>query len=451
MFLLNFLFLLMSFNHSYYLNPDEYLDNYKDYRRYNIVNFDELTSQCFPIELPEYKMHFFYDSIRFSYLTGINIETIYIEEEINYQLDIPLFINLTIDRSYGAVGSGYLHFGHEGGKTDEQKIVGFAPGFEIPLENFYIYYQNERLKLEYGRNRVFWGPGNFSSLFLSDNLSYDMLRISYHGNNLHFENVIAPLDSKTKKYIAAQRIEISLFNHKLLFSINESVIWSNRIGEYYLIPVSPYYLVQRYYAEGSDNVIGGFDIQFLLSNKLRLYFQGMVDDVSFSPPEPPEKIGILLGGDIYDLLNIQNLDLLFEVSGVSPYTYSHYDYINHDEGNGYFRNDSVVGHELGNNFWDGKFEFKYKYKGLIIKNLIGYTYRGQENLHNPWNSNEPPNPPWPQGIVEKQLYFQPCIGFKNNSFEFEIKCEISFFENYNYQKDNTYNDYNIILNVFYQI
>lgn len=440
--------LICNFPQSYYLYPNDYLDNFRDQRKYNIVYNRTLTSQCFPIDLLRYSNNFYYDSIQINYLTGINLKGIYIDEDFSYQIDIPVALHLRPSEYYGAVGLGYFHFGHEGGKTDEQKIVGFTPGFEIPLENFYVYYHNDRLKIELGRNRIFWGPGNFSSVFLAENLSYDMLRISYHGDRVHFENIITPLYSKNKKYLAAQRLEFSLFSGKILFGLNEAVVWSDRTGEYYLTPVSPYYLIQRYYGERPDNVLGGADVQLLLGNKYRFYIQGMVDDVSFTPPEPPEKLGFLLGIDVYNLANIDNLDLCFELSGVSPYTYAHYSYHLNEEINGFYRNDTCVGHQLGNNFWDGKFEISYRSESYHISSLFGYTEQGPHNLSDPWTFEHKPNPPWPYGNIEKKFYLIDEIRIKFRNISFDIEGQYVKYLN-NFDGVNYKDKLLLEMNIFY--
>lgn len=443
--------ILLSFPQSYYLYPDNYLDFYRDQRRQEIIENRRLTTQCFPCSYQDYNRKFTYDSIDIFYTTGVYLKGIYEDEELAYQADIPILLHANISENYGIVGSGYFHFGHEGGKTDEQKIVGFAPGFEMPVEEFFIYLKKDRLTVEFGRRRVFWGPANYTSLFLSENLSYDMIRLSYHGDKIHFENIITPLDTKIDKYMALQRVEISLFNGKFLFGINEGVVWSKRLGEYYLIPISPYYLIQRYSAERPDNVLGGADIQMILGSNYRLYAQGLVDDVSFSPPEPPEKLGFIFGIDMYNIFSKDGLDLNIEFSGVSPYTYAHYSYHLEEVINGFNREDTCAGHNLGNNFWDGKLEVSYNNEKFAVSSLFGYTIQGPYDVSDPWTWDHRPNPPWPEGVVQKTLYIFPEFSVQMADLNFSILFEYYFIKNSDFTVNLTTSLSNLKFDIYYQL
>ena len=165
-------------------NLIQYNDVFRMQRRNSVVNEGEVPTGCLPSFPYDYSHTFTFDNIKINYYSGLSFIGFIENEEEEYSLDIPLNFKFDLTDEFGFAEHLRFHFGHEKAKTDAQKIVGFLPGFEIPVDEYYLYFTKDRLNIEVGRRRVFWGPGNYNSVFISDDLFLDMIRIDYRSDNI---------------------------------------------------------------------------------------------------------------------------------------------------------------------------------------------------------------------------------------------------------------------------
>ncbi|MDX9801123.1 MAG: capsule assembly Wzi family protein [Spirochaetia bacterium] len=231
--------------------------------------------------------------------------------------------------------------------------------------------------LTFGRDALSWGESRFSNLALSDTskpYEYFSFDIPF-GERIYFIWMTGFLKDWTdlrsevdgSKIITAHRFEWQLTDW-FMFSIYESVVYSERFELAYLNPFSIYYISEV--TQGDyDNKLGGIDLVFRIPSSM-IYFSLFADDWDFgelfSPSYYHNEMGITLGIRHYDL--IPGLTLTAEYSHLNQWMYTHKE-IN-GERNNYTHYGSHLGHLLEPNSHIIFLDFRYDYS---IKNTCGLS------------------------------------------------------------------------------
>ncbi|ANQ50060.1 hypothetical protein MY04_2691 [Flammeovirga sp. MY04] len=207
----------------------------------------------------------------------------------------------------------------------------------------YINFQllDKYIQAEFGRGRNFIGNG-YRSMFLSTHANdYTYLKLNTRVWHLEYTNIFAqmnasnvadmPFTALPKKYMAmhhlgwniTKNLNIGLFE-QVMFSRHDS-LGNNQFDISYMNPIIFYRALEHGLGD-ADNVQIGFDAKYNIWNKVQLYGQIMVDDLSvvnLGKGYYGNKFAYQLGAKYIDAFGLSNLDLQGEMNVVDPYTYSH--------------------------------------------------------------------------------------------------------------------------------
>ena len=214
--------------------------------------------------------------------------------------------------------------------------------------NAYIKFKLPWFDLQLGKDNLWWGPGRYGALLVSDNApSWDMLKLTASYGRLHFNSFTAILRSELgDKYLSGHRLE-ALISSRLRFGIHEVVVYANRFELHYLNPITVYFFAVPALepVELNDNMLNGVDVEFIPVKNLKLYGELMVDDFQMQDRNLlnwANIFGILFGAYYVDAFGLKNTDLHAEYAFVNQFAYTHVIPIN-----SYQHYDYVIGHWLG--------------------------------------------------------------------------------------------------------
>jgi len=232
--------------------------------------------------------------------------------------------------------------------------------------------------LSFGREALSWGESRFSNLALSNTskpYEYFSFDIPF-GERIYFIWMTGFLkdwndlksDVDGSKIITAHRFEWQLTDW-FMFSIYESVVYSERFELAYLNPFSLYYISEV--TQGDyDNKLGGFDLVFRIPSAM-IYFSFFADDWDFGELFKPSyyhnEMGITLGIRHYDFM--PGLTMTVEYSHLNQWMYTHKEV--NGETNNYAHYGSHLGHLLEPNSHIIFLDFRYDYS---IKNTYGLAF-----------------------------------------------------------------------------
>ena len=180
-------------------------------------------------------------------------------------------------------------------------------------------------RVNVGRDRLSWGNGMMGNLMLGDTLpyhnffsatftgsehfSYQML-ISFfaHSSDYINEGTFSGSgpdigdDVDGLRFFLGHRFEVSLFDHRLTFAINESIMYQSESG--YLNPgaLNPLMFLHNLYISENSNSLMTAEIEWSPFRRWSFYLQGAVDEFSLpgekSPPDKgskPNAWGVMAG------------------------------------------------------------------------------------------------------------------------------------------------------------
>ncbi len=287
-------------------------------------------------------------------------------------------------------------------------------GHDFAQSNGYISYNaGPWFNFQVGFGKNFIGDGH-RSLFLSDNTySYPYLKMTATfmkakymmmiSEFKHFDRDITLGDTRyPTKYGAFHYLNWNI-GERFSLGLFESVIWAaedtvgNRgIDVNYLMPLVVFRPVE-YNLGSPDNMTMGLNLKYILWRDAAIYGQFVLGEFKFDEVFSGKKWwankqGFMAGVEIFNLFNIQNLDIQSEYSLVRPYTYSHYNSVTNY---GHFNQE--LAHPLGANFresisflryrinrWNFEFKTQIATKGLDAEENISYG----GNIHKP-NESRP--------------------------------------------------------------
>ena len=204
----------------------------------------------------------------------------------------------------------------------------------------YVRYGRGPVLVDFGRERLRWGPGRHNAMLLVDERPpIDQLRLRFDFGPVWFTSVFGQVrpqqfatDDPTldfnEKYIAAHRLVIQA-HRRLVLGISDVVVYGNRgIDLSYLNPLAIYFVTQSNNGD-SDNALTGVDAKLLLPN-LELYGELILDDLNLRKgiSHFGNKPAVLMGLLWMQPFGARDWDFDAEWSWASQYTYSHVTPIN---------------------------------------------------------------------------------------------------------------------------
>ncbi len=283
------------------------------------------------------------------------------------------------------------------------KVLG-PRTFDYNNSRGYLTYSPTRqVRLKFGRDKAFWGPG-FQSLYLSDyGPEYLYLHIRTRLGKWEYHNFFAQLidyipnkpdawGDQPRKYAAIHQLlwrptrEVSL-------GVYEAVMYSpwtpqgrRGIELTYFVPIIFYRSVEQYLGSPDNGFLGLFGRANLL-RRFQLYGQVLIDDYNFSK----RKEGRGWWGNKYALqggvkamdIGLPTLDLFFEYNQVRPYTYGH-----SNASNSWTHYGQFLAHPYGANLWDFSAAFRYQpIGGLTVEGRYIYLAQGVNTATQNWGSS----------------------------------------------------------------
>ena len=262
----------------------------------------------------------------------------------------------------------------------------------IATINTYMKLKLPWFELQLGKDNLWWGPGHYGSLLISDNSpSWDMLKLSASYGRFRFDYFTGLLRSELgDRYLSGHRLE-ALITPRLRFGIHETVIYGNRFELHYLNPATIYFFATPALEASSDsindNMLPGLDFEFLPMENLKLYGELVVDD--YQRPWNPKDFnnwanlfGILFGAYYTDPLGFKDTDLRAEYTFINQFCYTHGIPPNSYQNYGY-----VIGHWLGPDSDHFKCEISRYFTDRLS---FGLTYELERHGEGGMNKLEPP-------------------------------------------------------------
>lgn len=301
--------------------------------------------------------------------------------------------------SYGARGERFVF--------DEKVNFTYGGGTEIPgrrpwregtadVVRAYLGFQLPWFHLNLGRDALWWGPGRYGTLLLSDQApSLDMVTLSTELWRMRLYGFSSLLSAEDKRWLSGHRAVLCLRN--LTIGLSEVVLYSRGIPEpAYLIPLFPYYAVQHN-VKLDDNILWALDVSFT-TRGVRPYGELLIDDYQYeSDPPAPNKVGFLGGVCLTDPFGIRDTDLGLEYVRVIKWVYTQRNPLNV-----YLHREAGIGHWLGP---DGdNITLRLVHRPLRILSVTGrydFTRKGEGTYEDSWHSGIDPHPEFPSGVVEK--------------------------------------------------
>lgn len=327
-----------------YVNPVIYFSGGADFHNYtDTVNTERVIN--------------FYNGRGLQFRGSLFNKVGFFTEVIETQYKAPQFVRNRFDERDALEGAGFV-------KTYDQNT---NEGYDFLQARGYITYSPfEKMRLKFGKDRMFWGNG-YQSTHLSDNATdYFFLNINtriwkFEYVN-HFTQMVDYLPNKPdafgtqpKKYAVFHQLNYKP-NSKVSVGIFESVVYSpiQPKGERgfeleYMNPIIFYRSVEQYIGSPDNSMLGlNWKINFL--NHFQTYGQVMVDDFNWGKFREDRgywgtKTGVQLGAKYIDVANVSGLDLQAEFNRIRPFTYSHF-----NPSANYSHYGTELAHPMGANF-----------------------------------------------------------------------------------------------------
>lgn len=243
---------------------------------------------------------------------------------------------------------------------DVRGYITFKPG-----KIFDFQYGYDKNFIGYGVRSLFLGDHAAPNLFLKINTR--VWKISYQNLFMELTPTFQSAPGNTllgKKYAAMHHLGINV-NDNFNLGFFESVIF-NRIDKFdfnYMIPVIFYRAVES--GLGSrDNALIGMDFKANFFQHFQVYGQVLVDEFKlsyFKNKSWGNKTGFQAGLKYIDVGGIPNLDMIFEINLVRPFTYTHNDTaLMAYPASSYTHYNQPLAHPLGANFSEILAIFRYQ-------------------------------------------------------------------------------------------
>jgi hypothetical protein len=276
----------------------------------------------------------------------------------------------------------------------------FWKGMTLVLDRGYWAVDLPWFRLEAGRDQVWWGPGHYGTLLVSDeSYFFDMIKLDRDFGRLSVSFFVAELEPDQKRFLSGHHITASL-PWGLDLGFGEVVLYQADLPEpVYLNPLTPYLAAQMVRGR-DDQILWLLDGSWQGVPGVRLYGEFLVDDWQYEkdPPVFPDKFGYLAGCHLVDPLGLRDTDVRCEYARLDKWVYSQERIENTYEQRG-----ALIGHGLGPDA--DRFDFDAGHRLLPWLGLqAGYsvTRHGEGDVHLPFETEGGTAfPPFPSGVVER--------------------------------------------------
>jgi len=257
------------------------------------------------------------------------------------------------------------------------------------------------IRIQWGIDEDWWGPGWRGALMLSDNSApRDNLKISGLYGPIKFTYFTAILRENTPeyqpRYMSAHRLEFLPYRG-IKIGLSEVMMFADRYELRYLNPFTVFYMSQP--DDLRSNGLLGVDFDITLLPAIELYGELMVDDLQTAEGLDilrvwNSKYGILAGGYWADPLGFKDTDIRIEYAFVNQYAYTHkYDITR------YTYRGFVIGHWIGTDADDLWFDIEHWFTDKLRASL---TYERERQGEGDVEKNHPldhsPRPPKTEDI-----------------------------------------------------
>ena len=292
------------------------------------------------------------------------------------------------------------------------------------------------LSLELGKDDLWWGPGRYGALMLSDNTdSKDLLK--FEGTMGLFKLIAFTATLRSKfgdKYMSGHRLEMNFFDWFTL-ALHETVIYADRFDLGYQNPFTIYLIaipMTEYGLKGGhgyfgDNALIGGDFNIRIAPNIELYSEFMLDD--YHPKGGllqsirgwDSKFGILSGVYYLDPFNFKDTDLRIEYAFLNQYVYTHENRVN-----AYTNRGRAIGHHIGPDADDLRIELKRWFTDKI-QTTFAYEFlrHGEGNIDKSHQPTYPEEWEFLSGITESTHSLSLKLSYLSIG-------NYSFSANYNY-------------------
>lgn len=301
------------------------------------------------------------------------------------------------------------------------------------------------LSLELGKDDLWWGPGRYGALMLSDNTdSKDLLKFEGTMGLFKLIAFTATLRSKLgDKYMSGHRLEMSFLDWFTL-ALHETVIYADRFDLGYQNPFTIYliaipmieYGLKGGYGYYGDNALIGGDFNIRIAPNIELYSEFMLDDYQpkggflQSIRNWDSKFGILSGVYYIDPLDFKNTDLRVEYAFLNQYAYTHENQIN-----AYTNRERVIGHHIGPDADDLKIELKHWFTDKIQTTFAYELLRhGEGNVDKSHQPTYPEEWEFLSGITESTHSLSLRLSYLSiGNYSFSASYKYSWIKNSEHQ------------------
>lgn len=164
----------------------------------------------------------------------------------------------------------------------------------------------DALRFTLGRGKVEWGNGVMGNMMLGNTLPYhDYVSLTYTGSKHFSYQLLASffshsangekgdrVDQSGLRFFLGHRFEFSFFNSKLLFAVNDGVMYQSADG--YLDPrlLNPLFFMHNGFVAANSNSLLTIEIEYAFVKGMSLYGQLAIDDWAVpGEPKPGENGG----------------------------------------------------------------------------------------------------------------------------------------------------------------
>ncbi|MEE8578010.1 MAG: capsule assembly Wzi family protein [candidate division Zixibacteria bacterium] len=298
-------------------------------------------------------------------------------------------------------------------------------GLAGEMETAAIFFRKGKLKLTFGRQRLFWGPKPVNLVLSAAVRPLDLLSAQYRMGRLSYSFVFARIDKsrpnsadslrfpeasfQDNRYLAGHRIDFRM-HKQLRVGLFETVLYGGEgrpIELYYLNPLQFYHGAQLN-ADENDNTILGIDFNWMPFESFSLYSQFIIDDFQIDKKvqgdQEPDEIGLMVGAMRSGSVGSMNPDISFEYVRITNRTYNQA-----LPRNRYLYRNQVLGHPLGPDadslsmtirFWPSRFQ--------TVAFELAASRHGEGSIYDEWD--EPwqtavgdYDEPFPTGVVARSV------------------------------------------------
>ncbi|MBN2424645.1 MAG: hypothetical protein JXR46_00525 [Calditrichaceae bacterium] len=342
-------------------------------------------------------------------------------------------------------------------KADKDYIGKKFSGLYAYNEQAYLEYNNDWLKVKFGRDWLQLGPGSTGQLLFSDNSrTFDQyyFQIGKSSLQLHFwgimldrrrnpEPALREKNDFSNRFINGHRLSYN-YKNRYRFALNEIVLYGGPDVQWelpYMNPLTSYhaYMLNRNYRDGNVFYSAEWDLYF---KNVEVYGEFLVDDIQIE-----EKTALDLEPDQWGLIAGVKWSNLFKWNGSLFNTeYIHlrhraYNSPNYDWEK-YLHRNKVIGYALESNLERYYVKIDKWWAGNLKSGVfLSYLRKGEGNTAGAYNKDflerepgEDYSEPFPFGIVEKHL--QAGISFFYRPLKYG-----------NIQLEAAYNDFGNYLNI----